>query len=243
MGKPIIQCTCLGNFGRFGNQLFQYLFARAYAEKYNAVLEVPEWIGERIFKNVSHRRPSCRLFRTHIDRVPWGQVNIDLLGYFQKQQFIDILSESKIRDWLQFQDRWAEYFINLKHIVVVHLRRGDYLTKYLNKFCVISKESYENAFDKFNVPKGNIIWMSEKEQVTWRNLDKELDFLPDFFGMIQAQYLFRANSTFSLWAGFFNKNKVYSPLVGNKVGNSDVEFVKGNSPALTPRAADFILKN
>jgi hypothetical protein len=29
----IVQCSCLGNFGRLGNQFFQYAFAKAYSLK------------------------------------------------------------------------------------------------------------------------------------------------------------------------------------------------------------------
>lgn len=38
--------------GRFGNQLFQYAFARALAEKYGAELQTSDWIGPQIFIGV-----------------------------------------------------------------------------------------------------------------------------------------------------------------------------------------------
>jgi len=243
LGKSIIQCTCLGHFGRFGNQIFQYLFARAYAEKYNATLEIPNWIGEKIFKNVSHRKPSRILPRTARDIVPWNIVDIDLFGYFQKKQFIDILSESKVQEWLQLKDEWIERFKKKENYsVVAHLRRGDYITKYSKHFCIVSKESYIKACEKFNISKDKIIWLSEETQEFNPELDNDLQFLPDFLSMINADILLRSNSTFSLWAGFFNRNKVYSPLVKDTIGFSDVEFIEGNASALTPRAAEFILR-
>jgi len=246
MANKIVQCTCLGHFGRFGNQIFQYLFARAYAEKNNAILEIPFWIGEKIFKNVHHPSPSIKLPRMGLDEFPKeGKVNIDIFGYCQKKEFIDILSETKIREWLQFQDRWIEFFRCLKTATVAHIRRGDYLTKYSNVFCVVSKNSYLAALEKFEIlSRGNaMVWRSEEEQVRWRGLDNDLLFLPDFFDMMQCQFLLRANSTFSFWAGFFNKTgKVYSPLVEDKIGECDVDFIEGNWPRICKYNSDFIFK-
>ena len=240
----IIQFTSLGRFGRFGNQIFQYLFARAYAEKNDAILEIPSWIGQKVFKNINHPKPSVKLPSTKLDKFPSG-VNIDIFGYCQKKEFIDILSESKIRECLQFQDKWVEYFKVLKSIVVAHIRRGDYLDKYSNIFCVVSKKSYYDACDKFEIPRmyPDIVWRSEERQVKWRGLDDDLLFLPDFFEMMQCQYLLRANSTFSFWAGFFNTTgKVYSPVVEGQLGECDVEFVEGNCSKIVGCNPDFIFK-
>ena len=220
--------------------MFQYAFARTYAEKYNCTLEIPSWVGEKVFKNVSHPPISKRLKRTPLDKVSFGEVNIDLLGYFQKQEFINILSEAKLREWFTIQDKWFEYFINLKSYAIAHLRRGDYQTLYAKVFCIVSKESYQKAFEKFNVRAHDVYWKTEETQVKWRGMDDDLLFLPDFFEMILAQHLFRANSTFSFWAGFFNKNKVYSPVVGNNVGLNDVEFVEGNETSIVACNSDFI---
>jgi hypothetical protein len=240
--QKIVQFTKLGKYGRFGNQLFQYAFARAYAEKYDAILEIPKWIGEKIFKNVVHQRPSCVLPRVEEKKIPWGQVNIDLFGYFQKKRFVDIMSESKVRDWLQFKNEWVEKFKQEKeYSIVAHLRRGDYLEKYSNHFCVITKESYIEACKTHNLSKNKLVWLTEETQKFNPELDADLQFLPDFFSMINADVLLRANSTFSLWAGFFNRNKVYSPLVEDKVGFCDVDFVEGKSSKIVPRGSFFVL--
>lgn len=240
--QKIVQFTQLGKYGRFGNQLFQYAFARTYAEKYNADLEIPNWVGEKIFKNVSHQKPSCKLSRIEESKLSWGQTNIDLIGYFQRKQFVNILSESKVRDWFQFKDEWIEKFEKQGYSIVAHLRRGDYVKKHSKRFCIIAKESYIKACKKYGLPEDKVTWILEENQKITPGLDGDLQFLPDFFFMINADVLLRANSTFSLWAGFFNRNKVYSPLIGDRVGPSNVEFVEGNSPKLTSWNAEFILK-
>ena len=243
MIKRIIQFTQLGKFGRFGNQLFQYAFARAYAEKYDATLEIPSWIGEKVFKNVCHHKPSRKLPRTGIDCFPNGKINIDLFGYCQKQEYINILSEAKMKGWFQFQDKWLEFFNMPRPDTVFHIRRGDYSDKYPNVFCVVSEGSYIAACKKFGVSIDDVIWKREENQIKDTRFPADLMFLPDFFDMIKAKNLFRANSTFSFWAGFFSHGKVYSPLVDDLVGECDVEFVEGNWPRIVSVNPNFIIRN
>ncbi len=244
MSKGVVQMTSLGKFGRFGNQIFQYLFARAYAEKNNATLEIPFWIGQKIFKDINHPKPSVVLRTTKLDEYPKG-VDINIYGYCQKQEYIDTLSEFKIRKWLQIQDKWLELFQTLKSVTVAHIRRGDYLTLYSNIFCVVSKNSYNKALEKFGIPyEGNcMVWRSEEEQGQWKGLNNDMLFLPDFIEMMQCQYLLRANSTFSFWAGFFNTTgKVYSPIVEGLLAEHDVDFVEGNYPKIIGSNPDFVIK-
>jgi hypothetical protein len=39
--------------------------------------------------------------------------------------------------------------------------------------------------------------------------------LDDFLGLIEAEYLVLSRSSYSWWAGFFSKGKVYAPLPWN----------------------------
>lgn len=48
-GRPRIQFTRLGSYGRFGNQLLQYGFLRLYAAKFGLSIECPDWIGRDLF--------------------------------------------------------------------------------------------------------------------------------------------------------------------------------------------------
>lgn len=259
MSKSIVQFTQLGNFGRFGNQLFQYAFARAYAEKYGATLEIPYWIGERVFKGVSHRKPSCKLPGIGIDKIPWGKINVDLIGYFQTKECFDLLSKSKLRQWFSFQDKWLEMYPKKKDYVAAHIRKGDYFERFSNIYCVVNRNSYIRACKKYDIDIEKLIWISEEnptidsraENVSYKRMknsmygsgtyeDRGVSFLPDFFSMINAKILLRSNSSFGFWAGFLKGNNVYSPVVKNKVGYQDVEFVKGNSSAISNMTDDIV---
>jgi len=260
MSDRIVQCSQLGNFGRFGNQLFQYVFARSYAEKYDAVLEIPEWIGEKVFKNVTHRRLAHNLPKTKIDDIPWGAVNIDLFGYFQTKKCFDILSRNKIKDWLILNDNLLKCSNAYKKEVVAHLRRGDYATNMSNIYCVVSEASYINACKQFGIDFEQITWLSEENptvnhqmtDISYRETknsmygqgtydDKGISFLPDFLTMVNAKILLRSNSSFSFWAGFLNNKKVFSPVVKGKVGWNDVDFIEGNSSSLSNLTDDIII--
>lgn len=41
-----------GRWGRAGNQFLEYLFLKAYAEKYDCVLQLPPWVGNDLFGTV-----------------------------------------------------------------------------------------------------------------------------------------------------------------------------------------------
>jgi Glycosyl transferase family 11 len=49
INQPILAMSSLGQFGRFGNQLFQYAFLRICAQKNGAKVECPAWIGQTLF--------------------------------------------------------------------------------------------------------------------------------------------------------------------------------------------------
>lgn len=49
-GPSIISMTSFGELGRWGNQILQYMFLRAYAIKHNVnKIQVPSWVGANLF--------------------------------------------------------------------------------------------------------------------------------------------------------------------------------------------------
>jgi hypothetical protein len=224
----------LGKFGRFGNSLFQYVFARSYAESIGAELEIPQdWVGRRIFKDINERSISRSLPKTELDKIPGRRCDIDLFGYFQYIEAFKFLSLNKIKAWLKFQDRWENLFLSSEKYIAAHLRRGDYVSTFSNIFCIVSDMSYKNACHKFSLNYNEIVWVSdERSRYNEMASAEGIDFLPDFFILKNSTHLLRSNSTFSWWAGTLGNAKIYSPLVEDKVGHCDVDFVEGNWPRL-----------
>ena len=225
----IIQISCLGRYGRFGNQLFQYAFARAYAEKYNCVLETPPWVGEFIF-GVHHNRPSRKLpaFSANAG-VPTGEVNIDLVGYFVNDAALNLMTRQWLRriytikpGLLHCVPKESDYYI------AAHLRRGDYAAL---SWPMVTEQSYLTACDKHGLDRNKIVWISEDKARKVQDFENNgVGFLADFIRLINADVILRANSTFSWWASTLSNAHIYSPLIGDMVGPVTVEFVDGNWP-------------
>jgi hypothetical protein len=225
-----ISIRCLGSFGRFGNQCFQYAAARGYAESIGATLETPWWVGQTLFglndPPISKMLPSLSL-----DEHPNGRVDVDLYGYFQHAKFYSLYTLTKLREWFKPTRYWTDHFPAHKgHKLVSHIRRGDYLTTYNNIFCTIAEEAYVQAMKTAGYDPSKRVEVREDKPNNYYMPD--LEFATDFFTLFNADVLFRANSTFSWWAATLgHASKVYSPVVEGMSGpQTDVKFIAGNWP-------------
>jgi hypothetical protein len=141
---------------------------------------------------------------------------------------------------------------------VAHVRRGDITFRTDSSgYSVISLDSYRRAFEKFDCDPDEVVFVSDEESLRTPRLDfhdspgdndwyypsgQELmpevfyPFFQDFLKMIFARRLFRANSSFSWWAGFLAKGQVYSPILQDRIDyptkrhEIQCEFEEGNEP-------------
>ena len=234
-----VQVSCLGGMGRFGNQLFQYAFAKSYADKYNCILEIPsDWIGWKIFE-LEDSVIEKKLPKTEIDEIPFGEVNVDLYGHFQSQKFVDIMDVNTLKQGFKFKKELVDAFVKPKDFYVSwHLRHGDFV--YADEYCTITKECYVNECLRNGHNIEDIIIVSEENRqptdsgrMNIEHNGENWNFLYDFFVLINSNILYRSNSTFGWWAGVLgNHEKVYSPDVQGKKGQHMicVDFVEGNYP-------------
>jgi hypothetical protein len=225
-----IQLSCLGKMGRFGNQLFQYAFAKSYANKYNCTLEIPaDWPGRGYF-GISDPVLESPLPKTELDLVDFGEINIDLYGFFQHQKFLDIMDPDEVRSWFRFDDYFTNKFTKpTDFYVAAHMRLGDYIGG--EKYCTISKECYTNICAEFGYNASDLIYVTEDKRQPGDTGD--MGFIYDFMLLMNSDVLFRSNSTFGWWAAFLGDcDMVYSPVVQDKAGQHGVcvDFVEGNHP-------------
>lgn len=230
----IVNCSCLGSLGRFGNQCFQYSCARKYAEIAKATLHTPDWLGTKLF-GIHHPRIARQLPKTPSDSIVWGRPNVDLYGYFQYQDVVGKLKRSELKSWFNFLPEFKDRFPKKDSYIAAHCRRGDYLTTASHVYCNITEQSYYNACDKFGLDRSKLVFVKEDEPQVDSGLSGDLAFLPDFFTLMNADVILRANSSFSWWAAVLGNGKVYSPIVEAKTGPNDVEFVEGNWPRMCDR--------
>jgi hypothetical protein len=140
----------------------------------------------------------------------------------------------ELRSWFTFRPEWTALFKRPRpHYIAANLRRGDYLSlKHI--FAIVSEQSYLNACAKFGLDPEALIWVAEELRPPHPMLDRQgLGYLADFFTVISADVVLRANSTFSWWAALLGRGRVFSPLVEDRTGEQTVEFVEGNWPRMS----------
>lgn len=216
--------------GRFGNQMFQFAYALRRAGQMDCQLSVPPWLGEKIFDI-----PCFRSERGPNDIVPGGYAqNQESLIYSRKW----LLDMFRIRPELKAK---LDSFVPSGEILA-HLRRGDYEGY---KYPLVSRASYLNAAEHFGFDPDKLVFVSEDEPLTHPDFAGELAFLPDFYRMMRAKVLFRANSSFSWWASTLGEAMTFSPCIKGKPGGviSDCTFDWGNHQQLAelPNITDLHL--
>ncbi len=78
--KPVLTMSCLGQLGRFGNQLFQYAFLRICAEKSGSRVECPYWIGQTLFGHKD--TPISQQLPPAIESLDEGENLFDIIPEF-----------------------------------------------------------------------------------------------------------------------------------------------------------------
>lgn len=224
----IVQASLLG---RFGNMLFEYAAARAYAQRIGAKFECPDWVGRKLFQ-LDDAFPSCELPDVNGDAedFTWGQTNLRLGGYHQIQRWADIMRRGELQRWFCFRRPWHD--TSRAFYIAAHLRRGDYVGHPC--YCTVSKASYLRACEQYSLPQPHV-WISDEagRKATVGPGEYE-EYAQDFATLMHANVILRANSSFSWWAAALSRADVFSPVVEARVGEHDVAFVPGN----WPRCAD-----
>ncbi|HEX4142921.1 MAG TPA: hypothetical protein VHY91_05165 [Pirellulales bacterium] len=134
----------LGRMGRFGNAVFQYMFAKTYARRFDLQVECPTWIGNFLFD--ASDLPLTHRFRVFREKDSHGRddalipnrvrslIHRDIQGFFQYHTGYYAPEQEFLRTAFQFAPRlrgrlaagWERIAVRGKTAVGIHLRRGDY---------------------------------------------------------------------------------------------------------------------
>lgn len=223
MSKTVI-CRFMG---RFGNQMFSYAYARAYAEKHGFEFRCDPWIGSKIFQLDDKPAGDLQLTRRNENDIVEGEGDIEIRSYCQQQKCL-IYTASQVREWFKFQDWVAAelHGADLKFGALGHRRVGDMIGY---GYPQISLKSYQDKFSELGITSYHIC--TEENPIVAPMFTNEFSFLPDFYCMAHCDLLLRGNSTFSWWAATLNRHgKIYSPVIDGLEGGKehDCEFVEGN---------------
>ena len=92
----MISFTKLGNYGRLGNQLFQYAFLRTQAKRLSTQFFCPEWIGDKIFylSDEKERTNECNTNFVYNEKGDGFHVDVntikngtEIAGFFQSDKY------------------------------------------------------------------------------------------------------------------------------------------------------------
>ena len=261
----IARIKCLGNMGRFGNQMFQYAFMKAWCYKNHYTIQTPkEWIGRKIWKEAFFddyiKDDHNQYQQLQYDEIPTStNYNFDFEGNFEKSDHLSFYTRSFVRNLFRLNYHLSPYFESdtCGDYVAVHVRRGDYflvndqvLDGSRDKkegYSIISYNSYKSLLDELK-PDCEVRWIMEPgvsfEEKRWEGqymYDDLMTLLEDFYCLVNSKILIRSNSTFSVWAGILHQGeKVYSPVVGEP-GLVDCKFVEGNHERIRLSGDKFLL--
>jgi|Laugresbdmm110dd_1035094.scaffolds.fasta_scaffold35490_2 hypothetical protein len=139
------------NFGRFGNQLFKYLFLKWAQKNMGLLVNLDQWPGDDYFnlpternstisdtKFISHQEyshlynPHKILLELH-ELATTGCKVVDLYGYFQFHTSHYQEEKDFIYNLFKPNDMSIKFISNVKEIIdakitAIHIRRGDYET-------------------------------------------------------------------------------------------------------------------
>lgn len=247
----VLVCTLQG---RFGNQVMQYLFCRALAERFNLELRVDPWMGERVFR-ITHNRPDHRPVKRYneLELAAMAQAGaLDTVNSIREPRDLEFRGYAQIHLCMIYTKRQAQSWLQLRpdveekcaavrpdgDTIIGHRRVGDYVG--YGGYPVVSALSYWRALKKFGLDESRFVLLSEESPTRHAGLHDDLSFMPDFYRMMKAPVLLRGNSSFSWLAGLLGDGLVLSPVVNDfGGGNCDADFVAGNHPKFTSHL-DFV---
>ena len=220
----MITFSNIGNYGRLGNQMFQYASVIGIAKKNGYDYCFP-----------LHRSSLSKWFDlTTKDQIYFGNIyneqmfkfqpivfdlpdNMDYVGYFQSEKYFEHCS-SFIRNEFKFKNeikqKVDEWFKDKNDSYIsVHVRRGDYLNS-PNFHPVPKIEWYIEAMKSF--PNKKFLFFSD--DLDWcKQTFPEHYFSPfdnegeDMYAMSKCNGHIIANSSFSWWGAWLGKGKTIAP--------------------------------
>lgn len=223
----------VNNYGwRFANNLFQIACAAALAKRNNDKFVIPKWKYNQYLKtSLTEQNPPYKISSIFKEgdsfqfrKIPY-QSNMAIDGYWQSERYFEDCKDY-IRGLFQPNEQVLDYLhdnfsdiINNEKIVSIHVRRGDYLNfpdhhpvvniNYLVKAIKIFDDDHKficfsDDIDwcKDNIPCENITFIENQTDIT------------DFYLMSLCKNNIIANSSFSWWSAWLNKNpnkKIIAP--------------------------------
>jgi hypothetical protein len=209
--------------GRLGNKLFQIATAIALAEENNTKISVNEASLLEYFNIDADMQTAPNHFITYSEpgfeynKIPYTS-NMILDGYFQSEKYFKDYKK-QILEQLSLKQNLCKALIekykkltNGFQTISIHIRRGDYLTL-ANHYTNLNINYYKAAIAKFKLQDTKILIFSD--DIKWCKkylVGNKFIFIEgnsnieDLFLMSLCNNNIIANSSFSWWGSYLNKN-------------------------------------
>ncbi len=215
----MISFSQLGNLGRLGNQLFQIAVTVVTAKKNNENYIFPAWQYESDFNLhncFSSHIPITKTYQEpHFHYAPLPAVkDTDLNGYFQSYKYWEGY-EDIVKSIFEFKTPVRP----LPGVTSIHIRRGDYIniSQYHNNLSITNY--YEKAMsimasDHYFIFSDDINFCKTKFKGSQFSFIENGTAISDLELMSACENNIVANSSFSYWGAYLNKNinkKIIAP--------------------------------
>ena len=206
----MITFSNLGQMGRLGNQLFQMSTVIALATRHNDKYVFPPWKYENSFN--LHSCFSSNIVSTETYREPsftytpiHYKPNINLFGYFQSEKYF-----AEHKNIISSLLTPKTVHSTIPGCTSIHVRRGDYLNL-TKEYEQLDMNYYGGAMRITNSPR----YMIFSDDIGWcktQFVGNQFIFsegkseVEDLALMLSCEHNIIANSSFSWWGAWLNKN-------------------------------------
>jgi hypothetical protein len=208
-------------------------------EKFHSNKYIDFVFGKLYQKNIklSNKILEKKLF--YFDKAVLSNTKGYLDGYWQSFKYFENIREILLKEFtlvkeLNFENKLILNQINELNSVSIHIRRGDYVKDKKNKkiYTVFGMEYYENAIQFivnnienpcFFVFSDDLDWASKNLNLTnvvFVNANATQNPENDLFLMSCCKHNIIANSTFSWWSAWLNKNPLKQIVAPKKWMNT-----------------------
>ncbi len=227
----MISFSKLGNYGRLGNQLFQYAFLRLTAQRLNTNFYCPKWDGDDIFdlqdederasspSNIIHTYPTGFINAGFTPEALSIADHTDMEGFFQSEKYYP--DKQLVRQWYTFKhtivEEVEELYGNILKCDCVSLSLrldSDYANT--REYFPLSPLTYYKKSLAVAKPKKFVLVFADRPDLAEKFLqpinDREFIFINNLNGPQQLYLMTRCrvnvitNSTFAWWGAWLNNH-------------------------------------
>lgn len=229
----MITFSLLGKHGRLGNQMFQYSLLKSVSIKNNLIFAIPKQNHQLFdcfdlkckvydlekYSDIMNRLKLFQEVNFNYDESVFKCVdNVDFKGNFQSEKYFYDIKDQINNDFtfkkeiLEKSQNQINAIKSKKEIVSIHVRRGDYVNlQDYHPLCSI--EYYLKSIEKFD----GCEFLCFSDDIEWckdafkdvKNISYSCSNNPyiDLCTMTLCDHNIIANSSFSWWGAWLNKNK------------------------------------